>query len=711
MVSFSPDSMRRSMEHLVDSLDHKLGGHRSEASVASNMSLDTILSKRAISHASVRTSTTESSLYLQGRTKEGDHDEIGPFINEEKFQAERIVAQRGQRERDRRQFLQEDRGIRGICYRLMQNQGIKALSHIVAFLTFVLVIVLANAAADMLSFPEDQEKIRSYRQLEVLMTVLISIYIVEVIISFIGCPITPRIYDGWLVLDVFIASIAFVDEFVLGHFHSLGIMRTTRAVRLLRILRVGRICRLFEMVRNFPLIAMVLIETSIRLAWMFAIWSIIGWCAAAIITVIVGAEGFSELPDIEDPLVQAIIDAGPSYPMQPEVVLRGLGGTLLLMSVMPMRLIYWGPSIWKLLTVQNYRLNAAGVCLVLYSALCVVWIWPMVVGCFISVLREGQNRIQRNKVKALRKMQQFSVEDLVQVFEDVVTDSPDRFISLDDFREMQHSYPTFAKLVSGGPGVAGTNSHIADAIFRGFDIMNLNFLTLPDFVLGVLKLLRVLPKPEFSTMDEQQRRALRNFSKASGGNRFSFLVTSRYLNEFRSELRDFVASSSKVINAEVRSVDSMGLARQLPAVSDQEEKQLRSSFMARMQEKYDFRQRLLHAEESLKYLSHRQQQDIVQESFKKVAEAILHEDIMPMLAEQMPTYLELQKLQRKAEKDYQVQREVRIQASKQAAPVAQPVLSGAAPDLSTAPGATLATSTGTFRLSSRPASSIFYSST
>ena len=28
----------------------------------------------------------------------------------------------------------------------------------------------------------------------------------------------------------------------------------------------------------------------------------------------------------------------------------------------------------------------------------------MVVGCFISVLREGQNRIQRNKVKAARAL-------------------------------------------------------------------------------------------------------------------------------------------------------------------------------------------------------------------------------------------------------------------------------------------------------------------
>lgn len=82
---------------------------------------------------------------------------------------------------------------------------------------------------------------------------------------------------------------------------------------------------------------------------------------------------------------------------------------------------------------------------------------------------------------------------------------------------------------------------------------------------------------------------------------------------------------------------------------------------------------------------------------------------MPMLAEQMPSYLQLQKLQRKAEKDYQAQREVRIQAAKQAAPVAEPVLSGAAPDPLARPD--FETTAGTFRLSSRPASSIFYSST
>ena len=49
-------------------------------------------SRRALSHASDRTSTTEASLYLQGRTRDGDHAELAPFINEEKFQTERSGA-------------------------------------------------------------------------------------------------------------------------------------------------------------------------------------------------------------------------------------------------------------------------------------------------------------------------------------------------------------------------------------------------------------------------------------------------------------------------------------------------------------------------------------------------------------------------------------------------------------------------------------------
>ena len=36
-----------------------------------------------------------------------------------------------------------------------------------------------------------------------------------------------------------------------------------------------------------------------------------------------------------------------------------------------------------------------------------------------------------------------------------------------------------------------------------------------------------MPRPEFNAMDEQQRRALRSFTKACNSNRFSFLVTNR----------------------------------------------------------------------------------------------------------------------------------------------------------------------------------------
>eukprot|EP00438_Fugacium_kawagutii_P006105 Skav219824 [mRNA] locus=scaffold1238:203766:220418:- [translate_table: standard] len=130
-------------------------------------------------------------------------------------------------------------------------------------------------------------------------------------------------------------------------------------------------------------------------------------------------------------------------------------------------------------------------------------------------------------------------------------------------------------------------------------------------------------------------------------NRFSFLVTNRYLNEFRAEVYKFVACSSKVIQAEVREVDSTALSSQLPAVTEQEEKQLKQGFMDRMQAKYDFRQRLIRAEESLQFLSYRQQKDVIQESFKQVADDILREDIMPILMEQMPAYLQLQQEQQR----------------------------------------------------------------
>lgn len=45
----------------------------------------------------------------------------------------------------------------------------------------------------------------------------------------------------------------------------------------------------------------------------------IGWCMGAIVTVMVGAEGFKELEEQEDPLLQAILREGPLYPVAPRI--------------------------------------------------------------------------------------------------------------------------------------------------------------------------------------------------------------------------------------------------------------------------------------------------------------------------------------------------------------------------------------------------------
>ena len=54
---------------------------------------------------------------------------------------------------------------------------------------------------------------------------------------------------------------------------------------------------------------------------------------------------------------------------------------------------------------------------------------------------------------------------------------------LEDFKELERSNPSLARLLGDGAG-------LTEAIFREFDVMDLGFLTLPDFILGVLKLIR-----------------------------------------------------------------------------------------------------------------------------------------------------------------------------------------------------------------------------
>lgn len=108
---------------------------------------------------------------------------------------------------------------------------------------------------------------------------------------------------------------------------------------------------------------------------------------------------------------------------------------LVLDRVLSLRhLVYWGPSIWKLLYLENTRFNVAGFLILLYSALCILWIWPMVVGCFISALREGHRNIRKSKTQESRKME-LTIEALVDFFEELVGDSPERFISRRDRRD------------------------------------------------------------------------------------------------------------------------------------------------------------------------------------------------------------------------------------------------------------------------------------
>lgn len=329
----------------------------------------------------------------------------------------------------------------------------------------------------------------------------------------------------------------------------------------------------------------------------------------------------------------------------------------------------------------------------------------MVVGCFISALHEGQSKIQKSQAKTQRMLQDFKVEDLINIFEDVVEDSQERFISLQEFRDLQKTHPAFAQLL-GNKGDS-SSAAMTDAIFRQIDTMDLGFLTLPDFVLGILKLLRVVPKPEFSAIDEQQQRALKNFHKVAGGNRFNFLVTNRYLQEFRMEMSKFVEKSHEILRAEARPSRHEEFRSVLAAVSEEEAMAINKSFIARMQARYGFRKRLQHVETTLQELTQRQEETGMQDSFRKVADIIMEEDIMPLLKKTLPAFRqqrEEQQHRRSAALRAPKRDEVPHNAARPKAPVEHPLrpgLSQTAVPLASAPPTRETPSPPKFRLSSQ----------
>eukprot|EP00913_Durusdinium_trenchii_P015718 g14771.t1 len=338
----------------------------------------------------------------------------------------------------------------------------------------------------------------------------------------------------------------------------------------------------------------------------------------------------------------------------------------------------------------------------------------MVVGCFISALHEGQSKIQKSQAKTQRMLQDFKKQDVVE-------DSQERFISLQEFRDLQKTHPAFAQLL-GNKGDSSsaamtdeprrtstaTGARILLAIFRQIDTMDLGFLTLPDFVLGILKLLRVVPKPEFSAIDEQQQRALKNFHKVAGGNRFNFLVTNRYLQEFRMEMSKFVEKSHEILRAEARPSRHEEFRSVLAAVSEEEAMAINKSFIARMQARYGFRKRLQHVETTLQELTQRQEETGMQDSFRKVADIIMEEEMCRLPSSPtLPAFRqqrEEQQHRRSAALRAPKRDEVPHNAARPKAPVEHPLrpgLSQTAVPLASAPPTRETPSPPKFRLSSQ----------
>ncbi|CAE7776926.1 unnamed protein product [Symbiodinium pilosum] len=294
--------------------------------------------------------------------------------------------------------------------------------------------------------------------------------------------------------------------------------------------------------------------------------------------------------------------------------------------------------VWKLLLAESVRFKVAGVILLTYAGLCLCWLWPMVLGTFISALREGNAKHQKKLVAEARASAEMTVTGLIEMFEDVVGTSKERFISIDDFRDLQDVHPAFRRLIGGGQK-GRTGAALADVIFREIDVMGHNFLTLPDFVVGVLKLFRVTPRPEFMHTDEQQRRALKTFKKVADSNRFSFLVMFRYLSECSRLMTTLLQSSSSMIRAEVRSPRATETPRtSLAAVGLEEDAAIRRWFRTKVEDDRQIMTRLDDLERRIQGLRERTfgAEGKIQEAFGKVTEKVLQEDVLPWLRTAIP---------------------------------------------------------------------------
>jgi len=264
-------------------------------------------------------------------------------------------------------------------------------------------------------------------------------------------------------------------------------------------------------------------------------------------------------------------------------------------------------------------------------------------------LRESANREREKSQVEQERLAKLTIDDLIDVFEEFA----DPFVRTMDVVEFKNAVRKNPRLVVNG-GKPNELESRADACFREIDHCHSHRISLPEFVVGVLKLTRVKPQPEFITQEDHQHRVLRTTKKVSDCYKAASAISSRYVDDFKEQTQGLQESCMKMkemldeVPKDPAGDDAPQPEDQLDAVTASGSTRLEKQLEAR----YSFISRLRKLEDKIQQPAAERQMwkdDKICEHLHPLMESILHEDVLPWVRDQMPAIQESWRKQAAAE--------------------------------------------------------------
>lgn len=436
-----------------------------------------------------------------------------------------------------------NRGLRGCCFWIANSIIFTLVFAVLIVANIVLQALEADAAVYQLDFRDDNENNNLLRITGMLDYAFNTLFILEIVIRVVGSPVRPW-KDSWLILDSLIVLAGAVDVWVsfsgpptsAGAFRIFRVFRAFRAIRVLRVLRF---------VRPLRIVAEALGEAFKRVVSIVFLSFLLTWSVAIIFTSTIGTfsppEGGVEYNLTTDRGTNGTFWDGindtkvSSYNLttdsrmnmtfwaginntqstttttfsgtqstttttffNTQELFADVGTSLLTLNLSLLRGLRWGHWVAPLILSDKAQFATAGVFALIFLAFAIMSLMTLTIGMFVMSLLEASNRDQKICKRESIAEGNECLRQLKEAYE-TMQKSRGRHLNWEECQEGLVQNQGVGTILGMGPSQMAT-------LFKSMDPHGSGYVSIDDFLLGLLKATRMSKLVDMLSIDFQQQK-------------------------------------------------------------------------------------------------------------------------------------------------------------------------------------------------------------